>query len=568
MEVALTTGASLHSSDEWHSLNWSKINRNVRRLQARIVKAIRAGQNRKARALQFILTRSLSGKALAVRRVTENQGKRTPGVDGEIWNTPGKKTQGLQSLQQRGYRAKPLRRVYIPKPHNPAKKRGLSIPVMRDRAMQALHKLGLDPIAETLADPNSYGFRPERSTADAIQQCFLCLSREDSAQWILEADIQSCFDKISISWLLTHIPMHKGILNQWLKAGFIDRNVFYPTEAGVPQGGIASPVIANMALDGLEKLLAEHFPKTRTPNPKVNLVRWADDFIITGSSQELLEQEVKPLVEQFLQTRGLNLSAEKTKITPINDGFDFLGHNIRKYEGKLLIKPAQKNVQAFLAKIRTTLKTNQQTPVGELIRQLNPIIRGWANYHRHSASKTTFNKVDHLIFQALWRWAVRRHPQKPADWVKQKYFRSVGGRRWVFFGQLPDKEGQPQEIRLVLANRTPIKRHIKIRSTANPYDPDWEIYFEQRLEAKMRDTLKGESRLLNLWQAQQGLCPICNQTITPETGWHIHHIIWRTNGGTDNLDNLVLLHPNCHRQVHSQELTVRKPRPSVGVGKA
>lgn len=566
--VAITTGASLRSTLEWHRLPWPKIHRNVRRLQARIVKAVRAGQPRKARALQFILTRSLSGKALAVRRVTENQGKRTPGVDGETWNTPNRKFQGLQSLQHKGYRSQPLRRVYIPKPGNPQKKRGLSIPTMRDRAMQALYKLALDPIAETLADPNSYGFRKERSTADAIEQCFICLGQKGSAQWILEGDIQACFDKISIPWLLTHIPMPKGILKQWLQAGFIDRNVFYPTAAGVPQGGIASPVIANLALDGLEKLLAEHFPKTATPNPQVYLVRWADDFIITGRSKEWLEQQVKPLVEQFLQARGLTLSPEKTTITHIDDGFDFLGQNIRKYNGKLLIKPAQKNIKALLTKVRAIIKANQQATAGQLIQRLNPIIRGWANYHRHVVSKDTFRQVDHLIFQALWRWATRRHRAKSVFWIKQKYFRSVRGRDWVFFGQFTDRNNQTREIRLFDAMSIPIKRHVKIRAKANPYDPDWEIYFEQRLETKMRDTFKGETRWLNLWQAQQGLCPICRQKITPETGWHTHHITWRTHGGTDNLDNLVLLHPNCHRQVHSQDLTVTKPCPSLGIGKA
>jgi RNA-directed DNA polymerase len=568
MEVATTTGANLRSPLDWHALNWPKIYRNVRRLQARIVKAERAGQKRKVRALQFILTRSLSGKALAVRRVTENQGKRTPGVDGDIWNTPTKKTAAIASLRQKGYRAQPLRRVYIPKAGNRQKKRGLGIPTMKDRATQALYLLALDPIAETRSDPNSYGFRKERSTSDAIEQCFNCLSRKTSAQWILEGDIQACFDKISTSWLLTHTPMHKGILSQWLRAGYIERKVLYPTEAGVPQGGVASPVIANMALDGLEKLLAERFPRTATCNSQVYLVRWADDFIITGRSKELLEQEVKPLVEQFLQVRGLTLSPQKTKITSINEGFDFLGQNIRKYKGKLLIKPAQKNIKAFLTKVRLTIKASKQTTAGQLIQQLNPIIRGWANYHRHVVSKATFNRVNHLIFQALWRWAKRRHPTKSARWIKQKYFRSVEQRNWVFFGQFSDKENQTKEIRLFNLMSLPIKRHLKIKATANPYDPEWEIYFEQRLEIKMRDTFKGETRWLNLWQAQQGLCPICQQKITPETGWHTHHLIWRTNGGTDTLDNLVLLHPNCHRQVHSQDLTVIKPCPSLGIGKA
>jgi RNA-directed DNA polymerase len=530
-----------------------------------MVKAIQAGRWGKVKALQRLLTHSFSGRALAVKRVTENQGRRTAGVDGEIWNTPQKKARGIQSLHQHGYRAQALKRVYIPKSNG--KKRPLGIPTMRDRAMQALYKLALEPIAETTGDLNSYGFRRERSTADAIEQCFICLSRKGAAQWILEGDIKGCFDNISHDWLLKHIPIDKHILAQWLKAGFIDKYVFYPTQGGTPQGGIISPLLANMALDGLEKMLAERFPKRsgRQREAKIHLIRYADDFIVTSSRKELLEKEVKPLIEQFMRERGLELSPEKTKLTHIEDGFDFLGQNVRKYKGKLLIKPAKKNVKAFLDKIRAAIKTNRQATAGHLIAQLNPIIRGWANYHRHVVSKRTFSLVDHRIFEALWQWARRRHPRKPKQWIKDKYFRTDKGRNWDFCGEVLGEGGRLREIRLFYAVRVPIKRHIKVRQEANPYDPQWEVYFERRLDAKMADNLKGKQTLHYLWKQQSGICPVCKQKITQWTGWHNHHIVWRVNGGGDNLENRVLLHPNCHRQVHSRGLNVVRPRPSLGV---
>ncbi|MCI0563929.1 MAG: reverse transcriptase domain-containing protein [Nitrososphaera sp.] len=325
------TGASSLTGEGWHDINWRKAHQNVRRLQARIVKATQEGRWGKVKALQRLLTHSFSGKALAVKRVTENQGKRTPGVDGKTWSTPASKMAGLKSLKQHGYQAQPLRRLYIPKSNG--KKRPLGIPTMKDRAMQALYKLALDPIAETTGDPNSYGFRKERSTADAIMQCFIVLSQKNAAQWILEGDIRSCFDEISHDWLLTHTPTEKQILHQWLKAGYIERHHWHETESGTPQGGIASPVLTNMTLDGLEVELKKKFPRHK--GHKVNLVRFADDFIVTGSNPELLEYEVKPFIKEFLRERGLHLSSQKTHITHIEDGFDFLGQTIRKHGDQL-----------------------------------------------------------------------------------------------------------------------------------------------------------------------------------------------------------------------------------------
>ena len=559
VDASANAGAASHRITDWHAIDWYQANRNVKRLQTRIVKATQEGKGGKVKALQRLLTHSFSGKVLAVKRVTENQGKNTPGVDRSIWNTPQKKMKGVYSLRQRDYHPQPLRRIYIPKKNG--KMRPLSIPCMRCRSMQALYLLALSPVAEVLGDRNSYGFRPERSTADAIAQCFTVLAPKRSAQWILEGDIRACFDKISHDWLLTHIPMEKPILRKWLKAGFMEKHILHPTDEGTPQGGIASPVIANLTLDGLEKVLNDHFPKPKNGyNAKVNFVRFADDFIVTGDSKQLLEKEVKPLVEQFLRERGLELSPEKTVITHIEEGFDFLGQNIRKYNGKFLIRPSKKNITAFLDKVGKIIEGNKQATAGNLIVQLVPIIQGWARYHQHVASKRTFKKVDHLIFCMLWRWAKRRHPKKGAKWVKAKYYHSRGNRDWVFYGETTDNKGTHQ-VQLPLTFQTRIKRHVKVRERANPYDPEGEIYFEKRLDLKMDNNLKHRKKLLDLWQEQKGLCPICHQKITKMTGWHSHPIIWKSKGGSDTMANKVLLHPNCHSQVHSQGLSVVKPRP-------
>src|SRR5262245_17894018 len=555
-------GAASHDTVEWHAIDWRRVKQTVRRLQARIVKATQAGKWGKVRALQHLLTHSFSGKALAVRRVTENQGKRTPGVDRETWDRPHQKAAAIRQLRQRGYHARPLRRVYIAKSNGG--RRGLGIPTMLDRAMQALYLLALDPLAETMADPNSYGFRTQRAPADAIEQCFTTLAKRASPQWILKGDIRAAFDHLSHEWILAHIPMDKAILYQWLKAGYLEQNLLYPTEAGTPQGGICSPVILNMALDGFEARLRAAFPSKiwngqKQVCPKVNLIRLADDFLITGATKELLDHEVKPVVEAFLQERGLALSPEKTRISHIEEGCDFLGQHIRKYHGKLLIKPATKSIKTFLRKVRNVIKAHKGATAGSLICLLNPLIRGWAQYHRHVVSAKVFQSVDHAIFQALWRWAKRRHSNKGVRWIKARYFTTVGTQHWVFAGEVQGPAGQRQAVQLFKAHSLPISRHPKIANEANPYDPRWELYFEQRLVAKMAATLKGRNFLRTLWPQQKGQGPYCGEVITPATGWHNHHKLSRLRGGTDARANHVLLHPNCHRSVHHASDSPCKP---------
>jgi RNA-directed DNA polymerase len=478
MTTARAVGAVSREATEWYAIHWPAIHRNVRRLQVRIVKATKERRWGRVRALQRLLTHSYSGKVLAVRRVTENNGKATPGVDQEIWDTPEKKIQSVHALKRRGYRSQPLRRVYILKSDGKTM-RPLGIPTMIDRGQQALHLLALGPVVETTADRNSYGFRPRRSCADAIGQCFLALRRA-SAQWILEGDIKSCFDKISHAWLLAHVPMDRVILQKWLKSGYMEKHVLHESMDGTPQGGIISPALANCALDGLERALQEKFPAEKRlrslggKKPCVHLVRYADDFVITSKSKELLEGEIKPLVEQFLQERGLELSPTKTVITHVEHGFDFLGQNVRRYpNGKLLIKPSKKNVGTFLKGIRGIIKDARGMSAAALIDQLNPKIRGWANYHRHVVSKRIFGHVDRNIFSCLWQWARRRHPNKPSRWVKTKYFERRVDCNWAFFAETCDDEGQPTKVWLFHAESTPIKRHVKVKGEANPYDPTY-----------------------------------------------------------------------------------------------
>ena len=558
MTAAEAAGAASHGSVDWHAIDWLKAHTIVRGLQARIVKATQAERWGKVKALQRLLTHSWSGKVLAVKRVTENPGKHTAGVDQELWETPAKKAAAVATLRQHGYRAQPVRRVYISKTNG--KKRPLGIATLTDRAMQALYLQALEPIAETRADPNSYGFRPGRSPADAIGHLHQVVSLPTGAQWIFEGDIRSCFDEISHEWLRAHIPMETSILRQWLTAGFMEKSIWQETEAGTPQGAICSPVLANLTLDGLEARLRERYPQqTRcSRRAKVNLVRFADDFVITGSSKELLETEVRPLVEEFLHERGLVLSPPKTKITQITGGFDFLGQHVRDYHGTILVKPSRASIHSLLAKARALIRANAQAKPENLIRQLNPLIRGWAYYHRHVSSKQSFASVDHALFRALWQWARRRHPNKPCRWIKDKYFQVIGNRHWVFCGDRPDSTGRSCRIELFSAASVPIKRHVKIKGAANPFDPAWEVYFEHRLGVSRAGTLAGRRKLLYLWREQEGRCPVCHQRITQVTGWHSHHLQWRSHGGSNRAANRVLVHPNCHQQVHRQGIPIAK----------
>ena len=453
----------------------------VRKLQVRIVEALKANRIGKVKSLQRILISSFSAKALAVRRVTSNSGGSTAGVDKETWLTPIRRYKAISSLTTRGYKPKPLRRVFIPKKNG--KMRPLGIPTIKDRAMQALFLMALEPIAETLADGNSYGFRKYRSCADAIDQIHRCLSKKYSATWVLEGDIKACFDHISHEWLQGNVIMDTKMLRKWLKAGVIEKNVFHLTEEGTPQGGIISPTLANITLDGMEDLVAKHSNRKengKTFSNKVNLIRYADDFIVTGESKEVLE-EIKAELIVFLRERGLELSEEKTLITHIKDGFDFLGFNIRKYgNGKLLIKPSKKSQKKFAEATHEVIYHMRAAKQTDVIGKLNPKIMGWANYFRYVSSKVVFSKLDHIIFLQLKRWATRRHHNKSLKWIADKYWHHDGKRGWIFGVKGKDKKGQETVFRLNQLTQTQILRHTKIKSEANPFDPRYDEYFKQR----------------------------------------------------------------------------------------
>ncbi|MGG4579873.1 group II intron reverse transcriptase/maturase [Alcaligenes sp. Me129] len=552
--------ASSHEPQDWHTIDWRRVEQFVRTTQQRIAKATRDNDWRRVKALQRSLTHSFSARALAVRRVTENQGKRTAGVDRQLWETPALKRAAIGRLrQQRGYKPLPLRRVYIPKANG--KERPLGIPTLFDRAMQALHLLGLEPVAETTSDPNSYGFRKQRSTADAMGQIFVCTSRKVAAQWVLEADIQGCFDHINHQWLVDHVPMNKVVLRKWLKAGVVHKGRLSPTEKGTPQGGIISPTLANVCLNGLESdlkaYLGTRYGKTKAVKLKVNVVRYADDFVITGNSQELLEAEIRPWIEAFLAQRGLRLSPEKTKVVHIDKGFDFLGWNFRKYKGKLLIKPSKKNVQTFYRKVREIVKTHLTVKQEDLIAKLNSVLRGWAQYHQPVVAKETFSRMDNLIYWRLVRWSRRRHPNKSRPWCHRRYWQCIAGRN-EFAATIWTEEGSFPITLLKLAD-TEIVRHEKIKGDYNPFDSSWEVYGEQLRTKRLLKRIAYRTEAAKLYVSQAGRCALCGEPLDYESGWHDHHLVYRMDGGSDALSNRVLLHPVCHIRVHTLGLQVAKP---------
>jgi RNA-directed DNA polymerase len=495
----------------WHRSNWAACQRRGRSLHRRLVQAVQAGAWRKVKRLSSLWVHSLAARAVAVKRVTEHTGKKTPGVDGELWATPEKKAHAVERIGRwQRYRPVPLKRLSIPKKKGP--RRPLSIPAMVDRARQALSRHALQPIAETMADPNSSGFRPQRRCAAALDPCFNVLRQHASATWLLEGEIQGFFDNRAFSWREAHIPMHKRVLSTGLRSGCIDHGALSPTTAGVPQGGLISPVVSNWVVDGLEAVV--HGRTWHRRRHHIKDIRWADDCIVTANARQVLEETILPRITAFLADRGVRLSTEKTVMTPITDGFAFVGQTLRQHE-RLNGKPA--TLQRTPSKgscqgSKTQGQARCQHAVGATparrSESLNPVLRGWANYPRHVICPETCAKLDRCVWQRLYRWAQHRHPEQTGRWITPRDFPHQRGESWRFTDPTSGKQlirgqevGKPQ-------------RHIKIKGDANPFDPQGEAYCQHRdRQLALRTTSACRAQLLN---QPQGLGPNCRQVIHSE----------------------------------------------------
>ncbi len=482
---------------DWESIQWDKPRRHVRRLQERIFRVTRDKDWARVKNLQKLLIRSHSARLLAVRRVTqENKGKYTPGIDGQVYATSKARVELVEDVRQTNfnYKCKPLRRVYIPK--SSGEKRPLGIPTVKDRVMQMLVKLALEPEWEARFELHSHGFRPGRRCMDAIWQIWNSIktTREyRTSEWILDADISGCFDNINHETLLKRIPVFQDTVKKWLKSGIIEFGKYFQTKSGTPQGGIISPLLANIALDGMERLFgAENskgnytYPSNRRGDNKgLNLIRYADDFVVTAPSKERIVSYVLPKLKAFLKERGMELNEAKTKIIHRNDGFDFLGFNIRQYSSRIrnvcLVKPTKKAVKRHLGNIKMVISKNKQMKADELISKLNPIIRGWANYYCYSSAKETFNYIDYRIWKLLWQWCLRRHTDKGKRWIKHRYFMNIDKRTWIF--------GERKENALLFNRsfRAGVK-YTPVKGYNSPYNADLHKYWSKRHGKSWRET--------------------------------------------------------------------------------
>ena len=525
---------------QWETIDWKSVEECVNRLQFRIAKATREKKWNLVKRLQYLLTHSYYAKLLAVRKVTTNKGKRTPGIDGEVWEESATKMRAVLKLSDKHYKAKPLKRVYIEKKSKKAK-RPLGIPCMYDRAMQALYTLALEPVAETTADNNSFGFRKYRSCKDACENLFNILAKKHSAQWILEGDIKGCFDHISHEWLMENIPMDKSMLRQFLKSGYLYQEQMYSTEEGTPQGGIISPILANMVLDGIQEILDKkyhignqtgRYSSYKSAQMKVNYTRYADDFIVTAATKEIA-LEVKEMIKEFMAIRGLELSEEKTLVTHIDDGFNFLGWTFRKFHNKLIIRPSKDSVKKFVAETSETIRKEGNIFTQDmLIAHLNQKIRGWTNYHQTVCSKRIFAAIDHQIFEILWHCMKRKHPNKGRKWIKDKYWKTIGRQRWRFAGD--------SQILIQLA-QTPIIRHPKLKLNRNPYlDKEYFIERQYNLGVKF---IRGKYK--EIWKKQKGLCYVCGQPIELEDDKRIIYAASSKEGDKKASECMRYVHRYC-----------------------
>jgi len=471
-------GAKEHLLD-WDSIPWKSIEKNVRNLRQRIFRATRECQWNKVRSLMKLMLRSFSNLLLSVRKVTQqNKGRKTAGIDNRlVLDSKSRARLVRQLLKNTPWKVSPGRRIYIPKANG--KRRPLGILTIADRATQAVVKNALEPSWEAQFESYSYGFRPGRSCRDAIEHCWICLNGWSRQRWVLDADIKGAFDNINHQHILDRIGKIPGreMIKQWLKAGYVEEERFHATTSGVQQGGVISPLLANIALDGMQSFIG----------PTFGFIRYADDFVVTARSKEELEI-LKPKLETWLKARGLELNEEKTRIVSVLDGFDFLGFHIQHFQGKCLTKPQKGKVLALVAKLKEWLRNHTPVSPEVVIHHLNPILIGWANFYKHSASKRIFGYVDSQIWMAIWKWCLNRHPNKSKGWVKQKYYTSFKGRQWSFFARTKDRRGNDKISYITTLSDIKVTRYGKVKGTASPDDPSLKEYWERR-KAKSNKTL-------------------------------------------------------------------------------
>ena len=548
----------------WNDINWCRNRKLVRNLRQRIYRASRQGDHKKLRSLQRLMLKSRANRELSIRQVTQvNKGRLTAGVDKLVVKTPQGRTRLVEEVSQyQPWKAKPARRVYIPKANG--KQRPLGIPTVLDRCMQAIVKNALEPEWEALFEPGSYGFRPGRGCHDAIERIYALSIPKTRKKWVVDADIKGAFDNIRHATILEALAGFpaRNLVRQWLKAGVVDRGVFAETTAGTPQGGVVSPLLANIALHGMESAVGVSYWKDGD-SYKINstraLVRYADDFVIFAETREDAEA-AKSDIARWLAGRGLELSQEKTRIRHLTEGFNFLGFNVRQYPVsntrtgyKLLIRPSKESVSDFKHRMKREWSALVGHNVDAVLARLRPILRGWVNYYRTVTSKETFNGLDYWMLSREIRWCKRTHSNKSWNWINRTYFGSSRVRRqdkWVF--------GHPKTgNHLPKLSWTPIKRHIMVRYDASPADPDLRSYWAWR-EAK-KAVLLPTWRQKELATRQGGHCPICQDSLHNDEELHVHHVIPKSQGGEDAISNLALVHLYCHQQVHTGGKVTVKP---------